>query len=375
MVCKPCIDSPLHYFEHFSKSALQYQSASRLATQHLRPIVSIQSLPSSVQYDKNIFQFVSVDDCGLLIDWTASLLDTAVDDYYCDVRLSSTASTFSRVQDDDNLCGALYRCVLAPVPNHSSMSIMSKNGGEVVVVSKIGGNYSTVQNFKRELRHLYFIDGKEIEWSAEHHDVEVDYYSSVTSIAVQNKNSVGKNCAPNSDDSFSFLVGRFDGTIDLFNSHFQAPLVSWNILNSKIMYGIVKGNDNDISFKSSAIILLKWLPYYSINSMFFVIDSLGYLLLFDLCKSMVRPVCVEILDTGILELSECCVDLSFVDSERSGSGRFEIYVMYSEASTYRIRQISDDFVLALESAIGVAVPLQWPLNAVTSQMASFVKSP
>jgi hypothetical protein len=78
------------------------------------------------------------------------------------------------------------------------------------------------------------------------------------------------------------LVGRVDGTVDLFQMDAELPLQSWNLSESL----------NDLkSKKNSSVVMVRWVP--SKPSMFFAADSFGYLYLFDLLQNPHKPISVE----------------------------------------------------------------------------------
>ena len=77
------------------------------------------------------------------------------------------------------------------------------------------------------------------------------------------------------------LVGRSDGTVDLFQMDVSAPLQTWS-------------TDQLLARESSAntaVSLVKWLP--NKPTCFVIVDALGNVLLFDLLLDAHSPVCKD----------------------------------------------------------------------------------
>ena len=94
------------------------------------------------------------------------------------------------------------------------------------------------------------------------------------------------------------LVGRKDGSVDLFNLSYEFPLYTWDLSSLDESSGHSGGNgggkkekDSDSSCTLRETIAVKWCG--SNSSSFFAIDSFGILYLFDLSISFDKPLVID----------------------------------------------------------------------------------
>ena len=95
------------------------------------------------------------------------------------------------------------------------------------------------------------------------------------------------------------LVGRKDGSVDLFNLSYEFPLYTWDLSSLDESSGHIGGSggkkekESDSSCTLRETIAVKWCGSSNSSSIFFAIDSFGTLYLFDLSISFDKPLVID----------------------------------------------------------------------------------
>lgn len=138
------------------------------------------------------------------------------------------------------------------------------------------------------------------------------------------------------------LVGRTDGSLDIFVLDSSEILTTWNDLT---LFQTKSRPHDDFAtdlFQTSAIVYVSWVPWKAIAS-FIVVDSCGFLYYFDLTRDSSKPIYVE--DLSVSSLFPNLVHLS---SCRSVGGTVHIAVGDSDGIVgnggIRIKKLSDDLI-------------------------------
>ena len=116
------------------------------------------------------------------------------------------------------------------------------------------------------------------------------------------------------------LVGRFDGTVDLFELDTEHPIQSWNLVDLSIdIQQHQSSNKKDIKSEVVVVVvvMVRWCPNRAAS--FFVADSNGLIYYFDLNRYSSKPVYIEAV-TVASSLSTGCIDLSTSSCLRHGGG-------------------------------------------------------
>jgi len=109
----------------------------------------------------------------------------------------------------------------------------------------------------------------------------------------------------NISTSALLLVGRFDGTVDLFELDTEHPILSWILVDLSTDVEHHKSSKKDI--KSVVVVMVHWCPNRAAS--FFVADSSGLIYYFDLNRYSSKPVYIEAVSVAS-SLSTGCIDLS-----------------------------------------------------------------
>lgn len=126
------------------------------------------------------------------------------------------------------------------------------------------------------------------------------YTPAVTCIAVSQSNATAESSVPS-----LVLVGRCDGSLDLFSLDSCDPLQSWSDLtcyaDSKeaLSRGGGRGGLNVGPSENTAIVSVQWVPWKAAGS-FVVVDAAGRIYYFDLLKNSDRPLHVETANASTL---------------------------------------------------------------------------
>ena len=155
------------------------------------------------------------------------------------------------------------------------------------------------------------------------------YCADVTCISVNN----------NVNSSFLVLVGRADGTLDLFIAHEYSPIQTWNVaLFSDARDSKAAGGDVSVTY-------VHWLPQRV--ACFIVIDSNGCCSYFDLSKNAQDPLYRDELDVkGVTSLG---VDLSDCRSGSATSYLAVASVTREGGHDIRVRKLFSGFFNRLQT--------------------------
>lgn len=123
------------------------------------------------------------------------------------------------------------------------------------------------------------------------------YTPPATCIAVSPHNA---EPAAHSHSSFSslVLVGRCDGSLDLYSLDSPDPLQSWTGLACYTKESASRGG-RDVSTAAAAIVSAQWVPWKAAAS-FIVADASGRIYFFDLLKDSDKPLFVETVSVSAL---------------------------------------------------------------------------
>jgi hypothetical protein len=184
---------------------------------------------------------------------------------------------------------------------------------------------------------------------------DITFTSSVTCIAAREQplSSDRQLVTPASEVQGGLvLVGRTDGSVDLFQLNFEAPLVSWSLSNLRTSAAIDSGGRKKgvTPFPARQAVALRW--YTHKDSVCFIVDAAGCLYIFDLSVSISQPIFVEaLLESGEVALHR--VDISYSDpvleSSRRGTGGF-IYITLYANKTLKTKKISDSILFSSRSS-------------------------
>ena len=164
------------------------------------------------------------------------------------------------------------------------------------------------------------------------------------------------------------LVGRADGTIDLFQADISTALMTWNLNSMK--NDSSSSNDTDCS-----VTLIRWCP--SRASVFVTADSYGRWFVFDLLVNPFSPVSSSSssssLPGGVISKG---VDLSFTKY----TGRVAVVVADKKRLLVKVRKLSRDVFKPSSSSSSssslssssLASLLSKEEEALTSSMTSWV---
>lgn len=128
----------------------------------------------------------------------------------------------------------------------------------------------------------------------------------------------------NISTSALLLVGRFDGTVDLFELDTEHPIQSWNLVDLSIDAEHHKSSKKDIK-SVVVVVMVHWCPNRAAS--FFVADSSGLIYYFDLNRYSSKPVYIEAV-TVASSLSTGCIDLSSC-LRRGGSSDGQLNIVFS----------------------------------------------
>jgi len=144
---------------------------------------------------------------------------------------------------------------------------------------------------------------------------EVKYFAAVSSMAVSSSQlTTGvdrdlENSKVGESSAALVLVGRTDGTVDLFRTDCEIPLQSWTLssFGKDHRDGSAKRSSNEDNNKSAAsVVMVRWFPTRA--AAFLAVDSQGNLYEFDLLQDPLVPIGVEKLST-VSKLSSQALDV------------------------------------------------------------------
>jgi hypothetical protein len=199
-----------------------------------------------------------------------------------------------RISSRSKAVGSLwldYDSFLLPMPDDSCL-LFPERDGRVSKIVRIG-EPTTPPVYSRS------IVTDQVEANVQTPKAQMDFASLVTCVAV-------RPTPTNSSLPDLMVIGRCDGSIDLFQLDQQYPVISWNVGNLLTARSVGPTN-----LKNQKIILLKWLPFCETS--FLALDGNGTLHHFDLMMDIYKPFRSESLGLPV-KLSTRTVSVSFPKS-------------------------------------------------------------
>jgi len=322
--------------------------------QHQAKIVQIEALGAgeNSMVVRTMSQFATLDKAGTLILWITR--DVNDGDDTTDYGLSPWGSVIlsrTRVLKLRNL----------PYPSQPFSSSTSMDSNESVLslaFSTVPGDFSTIfagvsqgalqkmVRFGEPSAPAFFQRN-----SPSVSDKGASYDSSITCVSVRSRYDDGskhKSAAP------LILVGRTDGSIDLFQADISTVLMTWNLNSLKI------DNTSTTDDVDSSITLVRWCP--SRASVFITADSLGRWFVFDLLTNPFLPVSSSSSFNGVINR---CIDISF----SKHTGRVALLIAERKRVLIKVRKLSKDIFKTTSSSSST---LSKEEDALTSSMLSWV---
>lgn len=295
-------------------------------------ILSIESLDSSDSDKMNSTatssQFVSVDEFGTVMFWVTNeiLSTTSIDEnlrqspWGRTILLATKCISIHNVQsfnqlkyngisssNNNNKQPRLLRedfmklrhHAIATIPGDSSSLLFTGANGQLHRISRTGQSsfpcvYSRASNDEFSSGVVGLSNASK----------QIMSYESITTVSVRPPVVFHKK--PSVDLAQLVLVGRENGSLDLFQLDSSQPIHSW-VLTA------VKTNGTDNSKLTNNIICIKWLQFA--KSAFIVIDSDGTLFYFDLLHDFYHPIFAESIALKSGEsLTRGAIDLSRLNS-------------------------------------------------------------
>lgn len=240
--------------------------------QHIAGIVQIESLGEAAQrgFVGMTSQFVSLDEAGSVVFWvTSEVSQRGAEDLkrspWGRVLLSPTKQihmqhllTQPSVSNKNltwlsDVSSLIPKVVLAALPGDSSMVLVGGWRGEVAKAVRVG-EAARPKIFQRTGANC----------------------AHVTCMSVR-ENVDGQGCA-------LVLIGREDGTVDLFQTDSPHPITSWNI-------GAL---DKASSSQTNKVVLVRWMQIPSVPAVSFVaVSECGSIAHYNLLQDLYHPVQVE----------------------------------------------------------------------------------
>ena len=356
-------ESSLDDFQH---------SAPILQIESLSPYDLSTSMTTSSSAMGIISQFVSIDESGLVIFWTTSQTQRTNQDLQCSpwagVALIQTrqlrhlnnhpsrpflsTSTLSVHKGEDN--NALHnhtdgtsmqsKSLLAIIPEDVSTILITKSNGTISKLTRFG-QPDAPHTLHRSHDYSTNIAISSSDYNRNNKDKitnvtrEVNYFSAISCIAVrshihdtsattavslvsqslhdiiESKNNNEKGATIATSSAALILVGRYDGTVDLFQVDVEHPIQSWDLncfattttassTTTKITSSSHNAND-----KQTSVVMLQWCS--SRASVYFATDSNGNIFYFDLNQNSHSPITVESIKInnklipGLIDISKC----------------------------------------------------------------------
>ena len=283
--------------------------------QHAAAITRVESIGdtgSGQSQSASASQFASLDQRGVVCLWVTAAKDSGVDN--ADAGLAPwgrVALVMTRTLNVDGGPGGVWSMyldapsALATVPGDVSTLLCAAQRGKLSKVVRFGsapaplelqrseqggGKFEMTSEFQPQLRGGQSSSGCHTVLHSDVTCIAVQKKASQSQSQSQDKNNKGENKNSEYDRAQLILVGRADGTVDLFRMDVSAPVHSWTFP--------FKGAEVDkSSSKTASIVSVRWLP--NRFSSFAVVDSLGNCFLFDLLLDAHKPVTVENLKTDI----------------------------------------------------------------------------
>lgn len=258
-------------------------------------------------------QFISLDQKGKVIFWLTQESSNGLEDSQSALQISpwsnvtlvatkvlssfgqnapssprSSSRTATRAKGVNNLLGE--GSFLQPVPDESYLLCPEKDG-KISKISRIGEPASPPMYSRATTT-------EHIEVPKQKNSSQIDFPARVTCMAL-------RSVARGSKYPPLMLVGRADGSVDLFQLDQQYPLLSWNMGN------LLSTRNMQSHITKQNIVHLRWLPFS--RSSFVAIDGSGTLHHFDLLMDVYKPFRSESLGLQ-LSWKPGVVDISFPKS-------------------------------------------------------------
>jgi hypothetical protein len=296
-----------HYLSHSTESVEQAHETEFL---HSASIIDLISPHREGTKSVSSSQFSSLDQTGKVVFWVTQ--DTQAEDERNILRVSPWSNvvliptksiaciydrgtqTLSHISPRSKTVGFSwldYDSFLLSTPDDSCL-LFPERDGRVSKIVRIGEPMAPPV-YSRS------IVTDHIAASIQTPKSQLDFASQVTCVAV--RPTLVNSSLPN-----LMVIGRCDGSIDLFQLDQQYPVVSWNVGNLLTSRSVSANN-----LKNQKIILLKWLPFCETS--FLALDGNGTLHHFDLMLDIYKPFRSESLGLP-MKLSTHSVSLSFPKS-------------------------------------------------------------
>jgi len=322
-----------------------HSSLSSSTSNHAAPITQIESLASGSNDSAaaSVSQFISMDASGRAIIWVTAQAtsDTVVSsegvgkelDFglspWGKVRLLQQRSLSSHVPVaptighgnmrnatinlfDDSACPSAQTC-MAIIPGNSSAFLFSADSGAMKRVVRYGTNNGAKNKARdRWCGDFSRLEGDVVEISRrEESKGEVEeasyqrassYQPAITCISVNNSPVFDSFMAKTGDSIAPLvLVGRSDGSVDLFRLDSQEPIQSWELsLYSKRPNGGVGSGHS--------VVYVQWATWGDVGA-FVAADAAGNVYYFDILKQANKPIFVDSVNASLtpssVQLSSC----------------------------------------------------------------------
>lgn len=296
-----------YYLSHATESVEQVQETE---FHHSATIIDLISPYRGGTTSVSSSQFVSLDQTGKVVFWVTQ--DAKAEDEQNILRVSPWSNVVliptksiacvsdrgtqvsPRISSRSKAVGSLwldYDSFLLPMPDDSCL-LFPERDGRVSKIVRIG-EPTTPPVYSRS------IVTDQVEANVQTPKAQMDFASLVTCVAV-------RPTPTNSSLPDLMVIGRCDGSIDLFQLDQQYPVISWNVGNLLTARSVGPTN-----LKNQKIILLKWLPFCETS--FLALDGNGTLHHFDLMMDIYKPFRSESLGLPV-KLSTRTVSVSFPKS-------------------------------------------------------------
>lgn len=255
---------------------------------HNAAIIQIQAFGEGSRADTTSFttsQFVSLDQGGKLIFWLTQDVsnDIANMQSLCcspwgKVCLIATRSLqigghlSTSVEMNTNIL--LDHRPIVHASAESSTLLYAESGGKLSKLVRIG-EPTAPKNFQRPTSsEIMQFEPDKVGSFEKAKSSSISHGAVITCVAIRSSNET-------TDFGALMLVGRVDGTIDLFQYDQQLPLLTWSL-------GSLLNNRNlKSAVLTPEIVQVRWLEFSAAS--FLAIDSAGYIHHFDLLMDIYKP--------------------------------------------------------------------------------------
>lgn len=261
--------------------------------QHIASILQIESMGSndgsSVNTTGIMSQFASLDQSGTIVLWVTAAASTAASamDYglspwgtVCLIQTRVLRSNETALLSTPSTLPTLVN-YFSTIPGDLSTFLVTIPEGNIKIVTRFGDASNTSLYLKRSTVT------QKIASSTINSDILHD--STVTYMAVRSHTAIDKSATS------LILVGRSNGSVDLFQLDIEAPLRTW-------VLSYYDESNKDVG----SVVSLTWSPNKSYS--FIACDRIGRIQYFDLLKSPKSPLYCEYFPTSPLAVN--CVGIS-----------------------------------------------------------------